>query len=352
MKRIKKQSKKKLLNLKNVNSVGIGYKIKDGKPTSKIGVIVGVEKKEPLSKLDPSQVIPKNVDDIETDVIEIGRVEALYAKQRPALGGVSVGHYKITAGTLGITISKPELLIVSNNHVLSNENNCKIGDDILQPGPLDGGILNDKIASLIAYEPIHFIGEPLSDNPIPKDESEVPKKEFFLFRLFKKALNWLFRILAIGYQFDIRENVNTDFNRSYKNINSKDNNLVDVAIARPVDSHYVKANQINHVGSVSGTSIPTLGMNIKKTGRTTGYTHGIVEILDLTVQVYFSDNRIALFNDQVGISVNMVQGGDSGSLVVEADSNKAVGLIFAGSHTLGIMNDINNVKKCFGGLVF
>lgn len=51
---------------------------------------------------------------------------------RKAPGGVSVGHYKITAGTLGCLATRGRrLLILSNNHVLANSNNARTGDPIL-----------------------------------------------------------------------------------------------------------------------------------------------------------------------------------------------------------------------------
>ena len=56
---------------------------------------------------------------------------------RPAPGGVSVGHYRITAGTLGclaIGRNAPRnnrLLALSNNHVLANSNNAVFGDSII-----------------------------------------------------------------------------------------------------------------------------------------------------------------------------------------------------------------------------
>lgn len=61
---------------------------------------------------------------------------------RPIQPGFSVGHHAITAGTLGAIVrirkdSRPRIL--SNNHVLADENRGDIGDSILQPGTFDGG---------------------------------------------------------------------------------------------------------------------------------------------------------------------------------------------------------------------
>ena len=61
---------------------------------------------------------------------------------RPLRIGASIGHFKITAGTLGAFVRSRDdgsVLILSNNHVLANENKAKKGDHILQPGDFDGG---------------------------------------------------------------------------------------------------------------------------------------------------------------------------------------------------------------------
>jgi hypothetical protein len=84
---------------------------------------------------------------------------------RPAPGGVSVGHYRITAGTLGclaIGRNAPRnnrLLCLSNNHVLANSNNAVFGDSIIQPGRYDSGSHpNDQIAITERFQPLLFGG--------------------------------------------------------------------------------------------------------------------------------------------------------------------------------------------------
>lgn len=86
-------------------------------------------------------------------------------KIRPAPGGVSVGHYRITAGTLGCLATgrraprTSRLLMLSNNHVLANSNSAAFGDNILQPGRHDGGNNPaDRVAILERFVPIKFGG--------------------------------------------------------------------------------------------------------------------------------------------------------------------------------------------------
>ena len=79
---------------------------------------------------------------------------------RPAEAGVSLGHYKITAGTFGCVVHDRQSnsrLILSNNHVLANSNDGLIGDPILQPGAVDGGTqANDILAFLTRFHPDYF----------------------------------------------------------------------------------------------------------------------------------------------------------------------------------------------------
>ncbi len=87
----------------------------------------------------------------------LGRTEKL----RPAVPGVSIGHYKVTAGTFGAVVKDrktDELLILSNNHVLANatdghDGKSKVGDPVYQPGSYDGGSGDDLIGHLVRYVP-------------------------------------------------------------------------------------------------------------------------------------------------------------------------------------------------------
>ncbi len=63
------------------------------------------------------------------------------SRNRPLRIGGSIGHVDITAGTLGCFVTKNGAVdyVLSNNHVLANENAGKVGDRIIQPGDFDGG---------------------------------------------------------------------------------------------------------------------------------------------------------------------------------------------------------------------
>src|SRR3989338_5756648 len=105
--KVLKQSETKLLKKSNVVGVGIGEKIKDGKRTGRICLKVYVEKKLAKEKLSKSDLVPPLISKIETDVVKVGKIRPLASnrqRSRPARGGASIGHYKITAGTLGCLV--------------------------------------------------------------------------------------------------------------------------------------------------------------------------------------------------------------------------------------------------------
>lgn len=72
----------------------------------------------------------------------IQNLTAAPATVRPLQAGCSVFYHIGTAGTLGAFFKdncSGQNVMLSNNHVLANENLGAIGDPIVQPGPLDGG---------------------------------------------------------------------------------------------------------------------------------------------------------------------------------------------------------------------
>lgn len=90
-------------------------------------------------------------------------------------------------------------------------------------------------------------------------------------------------------------------------------------------------------------------MAIKKAGRTTGCTSATITALDVTINVDYSDTivpAIAKFTGQIKTSNTFIQGGDSGSVVVNSNTNEAVGLVFAGdSNGSAILNVMSQVEE-------
>ena len=93
-------------------------------------------------------------------------------RYRPVSGGVSIGHPSITAGTMGTSLRFLGIPYgLSNNHVLAAGSTLQfpranLGDPIYQPGPFDGGTLNDAVGTLKWYMPIDTGGPNLVDAAI------------------------------------------------------------------------------------------------------------------------------------------------------------------------------------------
>ena len=104
-------------------------------------------------------------------------------------------------------------------------------------------------------------------------------------------------------------------------------------------------DEIIEIGIIQDTREASLGMSVRKSGRTTSFTTGQINLINATVNVTYGGGRTARFEDQL-VSGPMSQGGDSGSLLVSGDSQHAVGLLFAGSDQSTIFSPIQAVLDC------
>lgn len=348
-----------MLAMPGVIGFGNGIKETNGHPTGTEALLVFVEKKIPRSELRDNECVPNLINNILTDVIEIGEIFAhneasgrraaaqgfivflrnlvgnpaknfpktlhknltsnFNAKAttkerinagdflslwrwlikerggssavsrtslvRPAVPGVSIGHYQGRAGTFGALVydqKSSQPLILSNNHVLANTSmmsnaRASINDLITQPAGIDGS--NEAIGYLARYAALNVYPNP---------------------------------------------------------------NCVDCAVAKPVSAAAVSP-EILEIGKVTGVTEAASGMTVKKSGRTTGLTIGKIRAINSTVKVNYGEGRILLFEKQI-IASKMSEPGDSGSLVVD-HRNRAVGLLFAGSNQSTIINPINQVLE-------
>jgi hypothetical protein len=321
VRQVKEQQKETILRKPNVVGLGYGYKEQKGLRTDQLALVALVREKLPRAALEPSEMVPAQVDGVPTDVLEVGELKAQQSRTgrwRPAPGGVSIGHYKVTAGTLGTVVrdrATGARVILSNNHVLANSNEAEPGDPILQPGAADGGReASDTLARLERFVPIEFTVQPPS--------CPVAIGVAGLANLVARLLGSRHRLKAVQE-------------------NPQAVNRVDAATARPMADADL-ADEILDIGRVQGTLAPALGMAVRKSGRTTGFTTGVINVLDATVSVGYGVGQTAQFEGQI-VCGPMSQGGDSGSLLVAMDSLQAVGLLFAGSNQATIFNPIEDV---------
>lgn len=261
---------------RRVMAIGIS-KIKQG-----YGLAVRLQRRSLLDRPELDRL--KKLSAGELDIRFVGRIEKratpwYQEAQRPLLMGCSVAHQDVTAGTLGAFVRRKSdaeaLFVLSNNHVLANENKGKEGDLILQPGRYDGGKKKDAVAKLADFIKL-----------------------------------------------------------------KKRNNLVDCAIASIDYKQEVDLKKLKGIGKLSGVNPNVdIDMVVRKIGRTTGLTRGIVTAIELDdVVVAFGTGNIS-FNSQIEIEAigdkPFSDGGDSGSLIVD-EERRALALLFAGSDSGGV----------------
>jgi hypothetical protein len=214
------------------------------------------------------------------------------AMTRPIPLGISGGNIRSIiktkkergcfSGTLGSMVedSEDNEYILSNNHVLADQNQAKPGQLIIQPGLVDVQCLKSP------------------------------------------------------------SNAVATFSRAIKLKFGSGKNYVDAALAavEPGDV----SPEIFLIGEIdSSVATPTIGLPVQKMGRTTCLTTGVIAALDANVTVNYSDNvkkpKLAKFVNQILVTGSVATpqfgaAGDSGSLIVTLDDcPQAVALLFAGS---------------------
>jgi endonuclease G len=171
----------------NITSVGIGTKIsddKDGKPvdTGELSFQFTVGQKIELESLAfdalgttpiPSEVTAAGIT-LPTDIVErkfevnpiLVPAEELVKSPRksrndPMAPGMSIGHPKISAGTLGCLVrdrATQETLILSNWHVLMGSAGV-LGDSIVQPGRADDDRTGANVAGTLLRSHLGLAGD-------------------------------------------------------------------------------------------------------------------------------------------------------------------------------------------------
>lgn len=237
----------------------------------------------------------------EVDVRYVGRIvkRALpwyRRRNRPLRMGSSIGHYRVTAGTLGCFVrsrADGRSLILSNNHVLANEDHGRPGDAILQPGAYDRG-----------RRPADVVGA-------------------------------LFRAVRLK---------------------PRGSNRLDCAVATIRDRLRYDGTGLRGLGRLSGPggSVSAEGVRLAKVGRTTGATRGVVTAFELDNLVVGYDIGDLRFDGQIEIEGvghgPFSDGGDSGSLVVDGDL-RGVALLFAGSDHGGANDQGLTYANPLGGVL-
>jgi hypothetical protein len=236
--------------------------------------------------------LPATIEGVRTRVEVVGEVVPLAFKgtYRPVPAGVSVGNAnECAAGTIGAIVLKGGTrYMLSNNHVFARVNAASVGERINQPGRYDA----------------------------------------------KPACGQTEQVGSLA---------------QFVNISFSGNNTVDAAIASLSQSS--TCSMVNSLYTPSSTVVsPSVGLAVKKVGRTSGLTHGTISGINVAINVNYGVG-VAHFVNQIYVASNFIRSGDSGSMMVTETGNNPVGLNFAGSGGQSFANPIGPVLQAFGASV-
>jgi hypothetical protein len=225
-------------------------------------------------------------------------------------------------GTLGALVEDEQKnqYILSNNHVLAESDQAELGDTIDQPGLIDG-----------ACTPLSRPGSTL--HPLASLKYFVP---------LNTAQTNVDAALALAAPGAV------DPSGSILQLGTPGTDQM-LGAAPPM------------AGRGEALNAGNLGMDVVKSGRTTGLTCSNIEAVSLTVKVdYYKDCAetqpwtTKTYTNQIGIGgSHFTDSGDSGALVVDASNAQAVGLYFAGGtdgdgNGFSVANPISDVLNELG----
>lgn len=277
----------------NVTGVGVGLRLVGGRRTDEASVRVYVSRKLPETELRGEDILPRAIDGVPIDVVE--------------------GDFTF------LQTHAPEL-------PLSDRTGRRF--PFLNPGVSVGGLRVSAGTLGAAVYDVSGGGQMLLSNwhVLCGDAAAVPGDAIVQPGVFDGGEDPRDRVAMI------ERFAHTD--------------LVDAAVAR-VDGNRFLGDAIAGIGLVRGVGRAFLGARVRKSGRTTGLTAGIVEDVSADLDVgglWFRDQMVV--GREPGNRGKVGAGGDSGSLVVD-EMNLAVGLLFAGprdnSGTFYVANHIQDV---------
>jgi hypothetical protein len=309
--KVLRKNKPDLIARNKVRRTGIGFKIKNGKVTDEVGIVIFVRYKPSVEALleQRTEPVPKEIEGYKTDIINIPtgftpRLSPLLLtsvlpddlRHRPFSGGVAIINStgEPATGTLGLIVNRSggssnKLCAITNNHVGANEDveglstpSARKGDPITQPGAHGGGrVPGDVIANLSEWNKLK-----------PSSPTNVNYYDFAMAEITTESTE----------------------------------------MARPYE--------VMDIGKVRGIEDIQLGDKVMKRGRTTQKTIGRVTAVAVETTVDYQGYPCN-FVDQVAITgipetTPFSLPGDSGSVIVSADKNSrsnsygVKALLFAG----------------------
>jgi hypothetical protein len=306
---VKEQVEARFMGQPGVTGIDVGYKEVGGQRTDQIAIRVHVEAKR--DDVPDDQRVPAEIDGAVTDVLVRTYELQVVAKPLEISAQADTTHYATISGGISMGPSR-----VINGSIFAGTLGAVVTDNVTNQR---AALTNFHVACVDNT----FSNGDRMVQPSRIDTGVVPADEF-------GAL--------------LRESLSA---------------AVDGAIIS-IDAGRATACEVVEIGPVRGTRTATLGMVVRKRGRTTGLTHGSVDGIAGTVNVDYGDGiGVRTLTNQISIAADTTQNplfsdhGDSGSVIVD-DAGFVVGLLFAGAGTSTVANQIAsvlaelNIAMCVG----
>src|SRR3954453_7021524 len=248
---VKQRVEDDVLALPDVTAVDISHKVTKGKKTDKVAIVVSVKKKKAKSSLRGDQLIPPEIDGVPTDVIEDEIVPQQLRAPAPEVE-IQVDATAYTTLQGGISMGPCRSVYLSPPDVPSAGYYIFVGTL--------GAIVKDRTTGArMALTNFHVacvdstwaVGDTMTQ-PGRNDGGTCPAGKFG----------------------GIERAVLSDH--------------VDGSVVS-IDAGKTTACQIVDIGDVKGKATATLGMAVRKRGRTTGLTYGTVGSVDYSTSINYGD---------------------------------------------------------------
>ena len=286
--------RKSWLNRPGVTAVDVGYKIKAGKLTDELAIRVHVKRKLPPEAVSQHERFSESRKVKKLGAFSIDIIEAEYAPSRSLAAAVEPEEAaELHRGPVdplvgGISVGNPRVTAGTLGAIVWDRTDCKVC------------ILSNW--HVLCGSPVCAAGEDIYQPGVADGGTAADKvAELKRFRLDRDADAALAQLTGDrGYSRDILE-----------------------------------------LDPIAGVEDPRLGMNVIKSGRTTGVTRGVIDGVGLSVTINYGGGTVQGFRDQIhivprppwpAVDYEVSMGGDSGSVWINEATSNAVGLHFAGEN--------------------
>jgi endonuclease G len=284
--------RKEWLRRPGVTAVDVGYKLKDGKLTDEVAIRIHVKRKLPIDALSEHDRFSDRARPAKLGAFSIDVVEAEYGPAHAAPAVIEAPEDvdrrdRVDPLVGGVSVGNPRISAGTLGAVVWDRTDCEVC--ILSNWHvLCGG------SACTADEAIYQPGR--ADGGVAADTAAELKR----WRLDQDT---------------------------------------DAALARLTGSRTHSRDILGLNPIVGLEENPALGMNVSKSGRTTGVTQGMIDGVSLSVTLNYGGGTVQTFNGQLhiiprppwpAVDYEVSRGGDSGSVWIADDTGRAVGLHFAG----------------------